>query len=104
MPLRVGIKGNAAYIIDKESFEDASYEQMVTRLKNRYGMEGQFSLYRSQMRTWRHGKDETLQALYHDISRMAGLALPRKSSYHREIAETDAFIEAINEGSLRMRI
>jgi len=35
---------------------------------------------------------------------MAGLAFLGKSSYHREIAETDAFIEAINEGSLMMRI
>jgi len=53
MHLRVGLKGNTAYIIDDESFEDATYEQMVTHLKNRYGTEGQSSLYRSQMRTRR---------------------------------------------------
>jgi len=35
---------------------------------------------------------------------MAGLAFPGKSSYHREIAETDAFIKAISRGSFRMRI
>jgi len=35
---------------------------------------------------------------------MAGLAFPGKSSIHREIAKTEAFIEAINDGSLRMRI
>jgi len=52
----------------------------------------------------RRGKEETSQALYHEISRMAGLAFPGKSSIHREIAETEAFIEAINDGSLRMRI
>jgi len=34
MHLRVDLKGNAAYIINDESFEDATYEQMVTRLKN----------------------------------------------------------------------
>jgi len=60
MHLRVGLKGNAMYIIDDESFEDATYEQMVTRLKNRYRREGQSSLYRSQMQTRRQGKDETL--------------------------------------------
>jgi len=43
------------------------------------------------------------QALYHDISRMAGLAFAGKSSIHREIAETEVFIEAINDGSLRMK-
>jgi len=52
----------------------------------------------------RRGKEETLQALYHDISRMAGLVFPGKSLIHKEIAETEAFIEAINDGSLRMRI
>jgi len=52
----------------------------------------------------RREKEETLQALYHDISRMTGLAFPGKSSIHREIAETEAFIEANNDGSLRMRI
>jgi len=35
---------------------------------------------------------------------MAGLAFPGKSLIHREIAETEAFIETINDGSLRMRI
>jgi len=35
---------------------------------------------------------------------MAGLAFPGKSSIHRKLAETDAFIEAITDGNLRMRI
>jgi len=52
----------------------------------------------------RRGKKETLQALYHDISRTAGSAFPGKSSKHREIAETEAFMEAIYNLSLRMRI
>jgi len=39
--LRVCLKGNAAYIIDDETFEDATYEQLVARLKSRFGTEGQ---------------------------------------------------------------
>jgi len=50
------------------------------------------------------GEEEKLQALYYDISRMAGLAFPGKSSIHREIEETEAFIEAIYDGSFKMRI
>jgi len=102
--LRVSLKGNAAYIIDDETLEDATYEQLVVRLKSKFGTEGQSYLYQARLRQRRRGKDETLQALYHDISRMAGLAFPGKSSIQREIAETEAFIEAINDGSLRMRI
>jgi len=97
-------KGNASYIIDDETFEDATYEQLAEKLKSRFGTEGQSSLYQSKIRIRRKAKGESLQDLYHDISRMSGLALPWKSSIHRELAETDAFIEAITEGSLRMRI
>jgi len=35
---------------------------------------------------------------------MAGLAFPGKSSIHKELAETDDFIEAITDENLRMRI
>jgi len=56
------------------------------------------------MRVTRREKGESLQDLYLDISRMAGLAFPGKSSIHRELAETEAFIEAITDGHLRMRI
>jgi len=101
--LRVSPKGNSSYIIDDETFEDATFDQLVTRLKCRFGTEGQSSLYQSKLRVRRRGKDESLQALYHDIIRMAGLAFPGKSSIHRELAETEAFIEAITERNLRMK-
>jgi len=35
---------------------------------------------------------------------MAGLAFPGKCSIHKELAETEAFIEAITDGNLWMRI
>jgi len=80
--LRVSLKGNAAYIIDDDMFKDATYEQLVARLKSRFANEGQSYLYKARLRMRRRGKDETLQALYHDISTMAGLAFPGKSSIH----------------------
>jgi len=98
------LKGNASYIIDKETFEDATYEQLAEKLKSRFGTEEQSSLYQSKMRIRRRAKGESLQDLYHGISRMAGLAFRGKSSNHRELAETDAFIEAFTKGLLRMRI
>jgi len=61
--LRVSLKGNAAYIIDDENLEGASCHRLIKRLKSRFGTEGQSSLYRSQLRTRRRGKDETLQTL-----------------------------------------
>jgi len=101
--LRVSLKGNAAYIIDVENLEGASYQKLIRRIKGRFGTEGQSSLYRSQFRTRRRGK-ETLQTLYHDINRMAGLAYPGKSSIHRKLAAIDAFIDALNDSNLRMRV
>jgi len=40
--LRVSLKGNAAYILGDGAFTRTSYEKLVTRLKNRFGEEGQF--------------------------------------------------------------
>jgi len=77
--LRVSLKGNAAYIIDDENLEGASYQKLIKRLQSRFGTEGQSSLYRSQMPTRKRGKEEPLQTLYHDINRMAGLAYPGKN-------------------------
>jgi len=102
--LRVSLKGNAAHIIDDENLEGASCHRLIKCLKSRFGTEGQSSLYCSQLRTRRRGKDETLQTLYHDINRMAGLAYPGKSSIHRGLAYIDAFIDALNDSNLRMRV
>jgi len=102
--LRVSLKGNAAYIIDDENLEGASYHKLIKRFKSRFGTEGQSSLYRSQMRTRKRAKKEPLQTLYHDINRMAGLAYPGKSSIHRELAAIDAFIDALGDSNMRMRV
>jgi len=98
------LRGNAPYIIDDENLEGASYNKLIKRLKNRFSTKGQSSLYRSQLRIKRRGKDKTLQTLYHDIYRMAGLAYPGKSSIHREFAAIDAFIDALNDSNLHMRV
>jgi len=45
--LRVSLKGNAAYIIDDENLEGASYQKFIKRLKSRFGTDRQSSLYRS---------------------------------------------------------
>jgi len=102
--LRVSLNSIAAYIIDDENLEGASYQKLIKRLKSRFGTEGQSSLYRSQMRTRKRGKEEPLQTLYHDINRMAGLAYLGKSSIHRELAAIDAFIDALGDSNMKMRV
>jgi len=102
--LRISLKGNDTYIIDDGAFATASYVKLVTRLKNQFGEEGQSSLYQSQMHTRRRRPKETLQMLYYDVSRMAGLGYPGKGSRHRDLAATETFIEALMDGNIRMRI
>jgi len=59
--LRVSLKGNAAYIIEDETLEGAAYPKLIKRLQSRFWTEGQSSLYRSQMRTQKRGKEEPLK-------------------------------------------
>ena len=102
--LRISLKGTAAELLSADGTEYTSYEQLVDKLKQRYGTEGQLTLYRTQLRTRRRGKDESLQSLYLDISRLARLAYPGRHSEHGDSVEVDAFIDALQDSKLELRI
>jgi hypothetical protein len=102
--LRVSLKGSAAYIVDDEDNLDASYDQLVDKLKRRFGTQGQTTLYRSQLRTRKRRRDEPLQSLYHEVGRIVVLAYPGKSSEHRDAIAVDAFIDALDDECLELRI
>ena len=102
--LRVSLKGQAALLLSTESDRCTTYAQFERKLRQRYGTEGQTTLYRTQLRTRRRGKNETLQAVYLDVSRLAALAYPGRPTEHGDAIAVDAFIEALDDVELEMRI
>ena len=102
--LCTSLKGTAAMILVTDREQCNSYDRLVQKLTQRYGNEGQVTLFRTQLRTRRRGKDESLQMLYMDISRLAALAYPGARTEHFEAIMVDAFLEALQDCDLEQRV
>ncbi len=102
--LRNSLKGNAAHILEDGSGTNASYKELVERLKNRYGTEGQVSLFKMQLKSRRRGKNEPLPSLYHDIRRLSILAYPGLTLTQLDPFATESFISALGDRDLELRV
>ena len=102
--LSTSLKGTAAMILVTDRECCGTYEQLSEKLNQRYGTEGQVTLFRTQLRTRRRRKDESLQDLYMDISRLAAMAYPGARTEHFEAITVDAFLEALQDGDLELRV
>src|SRR5207245_8045030 len=102
--LRVNLRGSAAQVVTVEDSKDLTYGELVKQLKERYGTEGQMSLYKTQLRTRRRGKTETLQHLYFDVENLALLAYPGPQTDHSRSIAIDAFIESLDDDDLAYRV
>jgi len=88
----------------REEKEEEKAEKIVKIKKERRGDDHEIAKSKCVKTQIKRGKEEPLQMLYHDINRMAGLAYPGKSSIHRELAAIDAFIDALGDSNMRMRV
>ena len=83
---------------------DVSYEQLVERLRQRYGTEGQAETFRAQLYYRRQRAEESLSDLLHDIRRLVVLAYPVPSNETTEILARDAFLEAMRDRELSLKV
>src|SRR6218665_606740 len=83
---------------------DISYEQLVERLRQRYGAEGQAETFRAQLYYRQQRAGESLSDLLHDIRRLVVLAYPVPSNETTEIVTRDAFLEAIQVKGLALKV
>ena len=84
--------------------EGSSYETILKLLKARFGTEEQAERYRNELRCRRRSHDESIQALYVDICRLMALAYPGPPSATVDIIAKDAFLDALGDEELQMRI
>ena len=76
---------------------NVGYEELVERLRQRYGTQGQAESFRAQLYYRRQRSQETLSDLLHDIRRLVVLAYPVPSNETTEIIAKDAFLEALSD-------
>src|SRR6266581_4722192 len=102
--LRNSLKGNAAHILEDGSGANASYRELVERLKNRYGTEGQMSLFKMQLKSRKRGKNEPLASLYHDVRRLSIQAYPGLTLVQLDPFAVESFISALGDRELELRV
>src|SRR6218665_311244 len=83
---------------------DISDEQLEERLRQRYGVEGQAETFGAQLYYRRQRSDETLSDLLHDIRRLVILAYPVPANETTEKVARDAFLEAIRDRDLSLKV
>ena len=83
---------------------DVTYEQLVERLRQRYGVKGQAETFRAQLYYRRQRPEESLSDLLHDIRRLVVLAYPVPANETTDIVAKDAFLEAIRDKDLALKV
>src|SRR5688572_24826826 len=81
-----------------------SYEELVERLRQRYGTEGQAETFRAQLYYRRQRPEENLSDLLHEIRRLVVLAYPVPSNETTQIIAKDAFLEAMRDRELSLKV
>ena len=73
-------------------------------LRNRFGNINQAERFRADLRARRRKPGEPLQKLYQDVCRLMALAYPGPSSELTNVVARDAFLDALDNNNLRIKI
>ena len=101
--LRASLEGAAGQIL-WDAGNRTSAEDILRLLRSRFGNENQAERFRAELRARRRLKGESLQSLYNDICRLLVLAYPSPSNPTVAIVGRDAFLDALDNHTLRVRI
>jgi len=84
--------------------ESTTVEEVVKLPRNRFAVINQAERFRAELRQRRRQPNESLQELYRSVGRLMALAYPGPSSDLSNIVARDAFLDALCDHSLRIRI
>ena len=101
--IRAALVGSASEILWSLD-ASSSVEQIIHLLRARFGTENQAERFRSELRNRRRQPNESISTIHLDICRLMSLAFPGPSSSAVEIIGRDAFLQAIDDEDLQMRI
>jgi len=100
--LRWSLSGTAAQLL--WGTEDATYDQLVEKLKNRFGGKGMEEKFQNELRCRRRARNETLRELAQDVQRLMALAYPGERSSLSEHIARDAFLSALDDADLELKV
>lgn len=101
--LCASLEGPAGQIL-WDSGGHPTVEEVIRLLRSRFGNSNQAERFRAELRTRRRSTGESLQQLYQDVCRLLALAYPGPSSELSHIVGRDAFLDALDNPAMRIRI
>jgi hypothetical protein len=101
--LKAALEGPAGQLL-WDLDRDASILHIKKLLRCRFGSDNQAERFRAELRSRKRKAGESLQSLYQDVCRLMALAYPGPTSDLSEIVGRDAFLEALNNQTLRVRV
>lgn len=103
--LQCALEGNPAQLLwEHSSGSHVTYDGLVARLRQRYGVDGQAASFRSQLSYRRQKNNESLHDLFHDIKRLLAYAFPSETSAATETIACDSFIQALSDRELAFKV
>ena len=96
--LRWSLSGTAAQLL--WGTEDMAYDQLVEKLRNRFGGKGLEEKFQNELRYRRRARGEALRELAQDVQRLMALAYPGERSSLSEHIARDAFLSALDDADL----
>ena len=91
-------------LFECEASSITSWTDLVQLLRSRYGSTTQVSLYQTQLATRKQKEGEDLNVLVQDIRRLLTLGYPGPASVHRETIAIRAFLDALRDKSLALKV
>ena len=101
--LRACLEGDAGQIL-WDAGAASSADELVALLRNRFGSVHQAERYRAELRALRRRRGDSLQVIYQEVRRLMALAFPGQGGTLWEVMARDAFLDALGDNSLRVRI
>src|SRR6218665_2075366 len=99
--LLCSLVGEAAHLVWEDSADDIdSVDELIKRLKNRFGTEGEESLHLTELNMRRQKSSESITVVYNDIKRLLTLAFPGKANHHTQLIATKAFLDSLLDREL----
>ena len=101
--LRASLEGEAGQVLWTDG-ELNSVEDVIQLLRNRFGNQDQRERYRAELKTIRRRDGASLQSVYNEVRRVMALAFPGERGALWEVLARDAFLDALDDESVRQRI
>ena len=101
--LKCSLVGEASQLL-RDLSESATYDDIVYKLRQRYGSLEQLESFRMELKQRKRRPGESLSSLLKDVRRLFTQAYPGPPNYMSELVAKDAFVDALDDRELMIKV